>query len=75
MKLIIKIISPAIIVVGLFFALKTNEIHQPSGILAPDPPFQDRIAKDTNWEKENYNFAPIANFRTKAKVLSISNYK
>ena len=74
MKLFIKIISPVIVVAGLFFLFRTNEIVQPAGVLAPNPPIQQKITNQNNWEKDDYNFSPIANFNAKAKVLSISSY-
>ena len=74
MKLIIKIISPAIVIAGLFFIFKSKEIHQPAGVLAPNPPTQKKIAKNSNWVKDNYNFVSIANFEARANVLSISSY-
>jgi hypothetical protein len=74
MKFIIKIISPAIIIVGLFFVFKSNEVHQPAGVLVPNPPTQKTISQNTNWIKDNYNFVPIASFQAIGKVLSISSY-
>lgn len=74
MKLILKIVSPVIIVAGLIYIFWTNEIVQPAGILAPNPPTQQKISNQKNWEKDDYNYSPIANFEATAKVLSISSY-
>lgn len=74
MKFIIKIIGPAIIIVGLFFVFKSNEIRQPAGVLAPNPPTQKTISQNSNWIKDNYSFVPIASFQATAKVLCISSY-
>lgn len=74
MKLIIKIISPVLVIAGLFLIFRSIEIVQPPGVLAPDPPTQQKITNQNNWEKEDYNYLPLANFVAKAKVLSISTY-
>lgn len=74
MKLLIKIFSLAIIIVGLYFIFKTNEVIQPEGILAPNKPKQLNKISAKDWELDGFNYMPIASFSAKARVLSISSY-
>ena len=74
MKLLIKIISPVIIIAGLYFIFRTSEVIQPPGILAPNKPSQTKVTANKSWELDDFNFLPIANFSVKARVLSISTY-
>lgn len=74
MKLFIKIFSLAILIAGLYFIFRTNEVIQPPGILAPDKPRQSNDISAKNWGLDEYNFMPVANFSAKVRVLSISSY-
>lgn len=75
MKLLIKILSPVLIIAGLFYIFKSKEIVQKPGILAPDKPLQSNIKNPQSWIRDNYQFHPITNFEITAKVLSIRFYR
>ncbi len=74
MKLIIKILSPVVIIIGLYFIFRTPEIIQPHGILAPNPPHQENLTAPNKWIYNNFDFHPIAKFDLTCKVLSIRSY-
>ncbi len=66
--------SPIIIVAGLYFIFRENEIIQSPGILAPNNPKQTIIKNQKSWIVDDFNFYPIAQFELEAKVLSIRFY-
>ncbi len=74
MKKIVKIISPVIIIAGLYLIFRTPEISQPSGILAPNPPYQEILTKQKTWIYNNYLFTAIAKFEITCKVLNLKTY-
>lgn len=74
MKKAVKIISPVIIIIGLYFIFRSPEIKHPPGILAPSPPIQKKLLKNSNWEKDGFNFTAVLDFELEAKVLSIRHY-
>ena len=74
MRSFLKYLSPVIIIIGLYFILKEKEITHPPGILAPSPPHQVNIKKQSQWEKENFQYWGVANFDITARVLSKRYY-
>ncbi len=74
MKKLLKIISPVIIIAGLYFIFKTPEIKQPPGILAPNSPIQENLKKNEIWIYKNHVITSIANFEITCKVLNIRSY-
>ncbi|MBK7106547.1 MAG: hypothetical protein IPH62_14815 [Ignavibacteriae bacterium] len=74
MKKILKIISPVLIIAGLYFIFKTNEIKQPPGILAPNPPYQEILPKQKIWLHNEYTITAIAKFESTCKALHLKTY-
>jgi hypothetical protein len=74
LKKLVKILSPVIIIVGLYFIFKEKEVIQPPGILAPNNPKQSILKNQESWIIDDYNYYPIAQFEIEAKVLSIRFY-
>ncbi|MCP5061407.1 MAG: hypothetical protein GY936_02965 [Ignavibacteriae bacterium] len=74
MKYFIKILSPVIIITGLYFLFRTKEIKQPSGILAPNKPIQKLLTSEITWEKNNLIYTALAEFEITNRVLSIRSY-
>jgi hypothetical protein len=74
LKVIVKILSLVVIIAGLFFLFRTNEIVHPPGILAPSEPNQKKLNKPLSWIMDDYKFSAIANFELSARVLSIKSY-
>ena len=54
--------------------LRTPEIIQEPGILAPEEPKQTKISKKVVWEKDNFQYRAMASFDIVARVLSIRYY-
>ncbi len=74
MKKFIKILSPIIIIIGLYFIFRSKEISHPPGILAPGNPIQKNLKDMNSWVKDNYQFMPIKYFEATARILSIKFY-
>jgi hypothetical protein len=74
LKVIVKILSLAVIIAGLFLLFRTNEIVHPPGILAPNEPNQKKLNKPLSWILDDYKFSPIATFELTARILSIKSY-
>ncbi|MDX1701535.1 MAG: hypothetical protein R3250_13000 [Melioribacteraceae bacterium] len=74
MKSVLKYLSPVIIIIGLYFIFKEKEITHPPGILAPSPPHQEKIKKNSEWVKQDFNFRGVAHFDITARVLSKRYY-
>lgn len=74
MKIVIKILSLAIIIVGLFLLFRSKEVVHPPGIIAPNVPKQTLSKKNNEWQKEDFLYKEIARFEITARVLSIRFY-
>ncbi|MBK8946724.1 MAG: hypothetical protein IPM32_15830 [Ignavibacteriae bacterium] len=74
MKKFLKIISPIILIIGLYFLFKSDEIKQPPGILAPNPPIQKNLSQKEIWLYNDYVLTSIAEFEITCKVLQLKNY-
>jgi hypothetical protein len=74
LKTFVKILSPIIIIVGLYFIFKEKEVIQPPGILAPHNPKQIILKNQESWIADDFTYYPIAQFEVEAKVLSIRFY-
>ena len=74
MKYLVRILSPVIIIAGLYFLFRTKEIKQPPGILAPNKPIQKVMPIKKTWEKDDFLYTAIANFEINTRVLSIRSY-
>lgn len=70
----IKILSPIIIIIGLYFIFREQEIILSPGVLAPGNPKQTIIKNQKPWLVDDFNYYPIAQFEVEAKVLSIKFY-
>jgi len=73
-KIILKILSLTIIVVGLFLFFRTKEVVHSPGIIAPNVPKQNISKKSEEWQKEDFNYNEIARFEITARILSIRFY-
>lgn len=74
MKKILKIISPVIIIAGLYFIFQTPEIKQPPGIFAPKPPIQKNLTNNEIWIYKNHVLTSVAEFKINCKVLNTKTY-
>ena len=74
MKIVIKILSLTIIIVGLFLFFRSKDVVHPPGIIAPNAPKQILSKGNNEWQKEDFNYKEIAKFEITARVLSIRFY-
>jgi len=73
-KYILRIISPVIIIAGLYFLFRSEEIKQSPGILAPNKPIQKVLSPNKIWQNEEFVYTAVAEFELHSRVLSIRNY-
>lgn len=63
------------VVVGLWQWTHPSPIRHPAGILAPDEPKQEALASAHPLDRDGHRIIPLAGFRLKARVLSVSRYR
>lgn len=63
------------VVVGLWQWTHPAPIRHPAGILAPDAPKQEALASAQPFDRNGHRIIPLASFRLKARVLSVSRYR
>lgn len=66
--------SLVIVVTGLYFIFKSNEITHPPGILIAEKPIQSKIVKKNSWVSNSYQFTPLYNMELRARVLGKKYY-
>jgi hypothetical protein len=59
---------------GAFHAWQTRSVEHGPGVIAADDPLQHELFAAPIIEKDGYSLTPLAEFSTKARVLSIENY-
>lgn len=70
-----QLLSVALVILGLIFFDMMRPVGQPPGILAPDPPSVQLVAdKPPLFERDNYAIEGLAQFKAKARVLSLERY-
>lgn len=62
------------IVIVAFYLWPSKEVIQPAGVLIQEAPYQKKIKKAKVWDKDEYKFKSLAEFKMKARVLSIESY-
>ncbi len=67
-----KYFAIAIVIIGLliFFLLPEKELTHPPGILVPENPIQNNLSVEKKWQKGEFNFEALAEFKIKGLVLS-----
>ena len=63
-----------IAVILAYFLWPEKVISFPVGQTAPDQPVQNNLTTPKNWEKEEYKFTGLAEYKIKARVLSRNNF-
>lgn len=74
MKKVYKILILIAVIALVYWIFRTPEISHPPGILAPDPPNQQRISEKITWEKDSFQYRAMADFNLIGRVLSIRFY-
>lgn len=71
-----KIILSSFVIIGLltYFFWPDKVITFPAGITAPDQPSQIVAPENKQWNKEEFNVTPLAEYKIKARVLSRNNF-
>jgi hypothetical protein len=70
-----QLLSLLLVILGVIFFEKMRPVGQPPGILAPDPPsVQMVVDKPPLFERDNYVIEGLAQFKAKARVLSLERY-
>lgn len=54
--------------------IKSDKVELGPGVMAPQEPFQEKIASEQSFGFEGYTITPLARFEIEAKVLSKENY-
>lgn len=50
-------------------------VSHPPGILVPEDPVQEPPLNPASWEHRHHRFTPLADFRVRARVLSVERYR
>jgi len=70
-----QLLSVLLVILGVIFFEKMRPVGQPPGILAPDPPSVQMVAeKPPLFERDKYVIEGLAQFKAKARVLSLERY-
>lgn len=67
LSVIILVITAGIII---YLFIPEKEINYPPGILITEQPVQNSVAGLKTWQKDEFHFTALAEFRIKARVLS-----
>jgi hypothetical protein len=73
MKKIIFTTTILILIFAYFFWPETV-ISYPPGQIAPDQPIQQNLSLTKEWQKDEFNFKALAEYRIKARVLSRNDF-
>ncbi|MFO7527049.1 MAG: hypothetical protein R6W68_16465 [Ignavibacteriaceae bacterium] len=68
------IISFFVIAIAAYLFWPEKVITYPAGITAPEQPNQVSITGNNEWQKEEFNFKALAEYKIKARVLSRNNF-
>ena len=68
------IISFFIVGIGIYLFWPEKVITFPVGITAPGEPKQVNLNSDKEWNKDEFNFKALAEYKIKARVLSRNNF-
>lgn len=70
-----QLLSVLLVILGVIFFEMTRPVGQPPGILAPDPPSVRMVAdKPPLFTRDNHAIEGLAQFKAKARVLSLERY-
>ena len=68
------LILPMLAVAGYFF-WQEDTVRLDPGVLAPDPPQQQKLQSAQPFTHKGYTITPLATFAATAKVLSVKRYR
>lgn len=68
------IVSGLIIGFVVYLFLPEKVITYPAGITAPQQPVQSNLSENKEWQKDEFNFKALAEYKITARVLSINNF-
>lgn len=66
--------STILILAFAYFFWPEKIISYPSGQTAPDQPIQQNLSFNKEWQKDEFNFKALADYKIKARVLSRNNF-
>jgi len=66
--------SAILILTFAYFFWPEKIISYPSGQTAPDQPIQQNLSFNKEWQKDEFNFKALAEYKIKARVLSRNNF-
>lgn len=65
----------ALVLAGFFYFACERAVTQDTGILAPEPPVQEKIAKARDVVIDDYTITPMATFSMVSRVLAKERYR
>lgn len=68
------ITSVILLGIGAYLFWPEKVITYPTGITAPEQPFQTNLSVAKEWEKNEFRFKALAEYKIKARVLSRNNF-
>lgn len=60
--------------IGLYLFWPEKVITYPAGITAPEQPIQSNVAKNREWQQDEFNFKALAEYKITARVLSRNTF-
>ena len=74
-EMLLKVIAGILLLFGVYQCWDGCEVSQPSGILAPHQPIQQKIATPEPFDFKGYRITPLASFEIEARVLGRERYR